>query len=106
MIKKKYLIVILFMILFITIFTRFSFASDPTLAANAAATDNTIYDANPGQADAAEPAEPSTTQNPTVSYTELEDSSDLSITNMINIILAAIGVVLILLGIAILLKIK
>ena len=58
MIKKKYLIVILFMILFITLFTRFSFASDPTLAANAAATDNTIYDANPGQADAAEPAEP------------------------------------------------
>lgn len=38
--------------------------------------------------------------------TEYEDSGELSITNMINIILAVVGVVLILLGIAIIIKLK
>ena len=38
--------------------------------------------------------------------TEYEDPGELSITNMINIILIAVGVVLVLLGIAIIIRLK
>lgn len=42
----------------------------------------------------------------TTTTTDYEDSTELSISNMINIILIVVGVVLILLGIAIIIKLK
>lgn len=42
----------------------------------------------------------------TASTTDYEDSTNLSISNMINIILIVVGIVLILLGIAIIIKLK
>ena len=46
-------------------------------------------------------------QTPAVTTTtDYDDSTELSVSNMINIILIAVGVVLILLGIAIIIKLK
>jgi len=42
----------------------------------------------------------------TTTTTDYEDSTDLSISNIINIILISVGIVLILLGIAIIIKLK
>lgn len=68
--------------------------------------DNTIYTSN----DNVTIAENSTYSDyepvATTTTTDYEDSTELSISNMINIILIVVGVVLILLGIAIIIKLK
>ena len=69
--------------------------------------DNTIYSSGDTTPDVVDtdtgtleiPEEATTTST-------LEDSTDLSISNMINIILIVVGIVLILLGIAIIIKLK
>ena len=45
-------------------------------------------------------------RTPISTTTDYEDSSELTISNMINIILIVVGVVLVLLGIAIIIKLK
>lgn len=65
--------------------------------------DNT---ANPTLPDASAENSVSDYQPITTTTTDYEDSTELSISNMINIILIVVGVVLVLLGIAIIIKLK
>lgn len=101
-------------ILFINIFLlNISFATDVlmdlenTTAYSAQTIDNTTYTLDNTDANTE-----STTYNDyepivtTTTTTDYEDSTELSISNMINIILIVVGVVLILLGIAIIIKLK
>ena len=66
--------------------------------------DNTIYSANLQSTDNTTADVSTDYMQPTTSTVDYEDSSDLSISNMINIILIAVGIVLIFLGIAIIIK--
>lgn len=69
-------------------------------AANTSSVDNTIYSSQNTVTE--QPI-----QEPTITTTSsYDESSDLSITNIIDIILIVVGIVLILLGIAIIIKIK
>lgn len=70
--------------------------------------DNTIYSSNSQIPETSE-SDTTTTdyeQPATTTTSDYDDDSNLSVSNMINIILIAVGVVLILLGIAIIIKIK
>ena len=107
------------LIIFFTIFLfNVSYATDVVmdLDANTAENnksteevDNTIYSSEPNtsESDMSEIETTDTTNLEDIATTSAyEESSDLSITNMINIILIVVGIVLILLGIAIIIKLK
>ena len=70
--------------------------------------DNTTYNSNSAASDenATTNVIPDYEQVATTSTADYEDSTDLSLSNMINIILIVVGVVLVLLGIAIIIKLK
>ena len=102
-------------ILFISIFLlNISYATDILMdlentSINSAQTiDNTTYTPDSDNITSTE----ATTYNDYVSVatttttTDYDDSTELSISNMINIILIVVGVVLVLLGIAIIIKLK
>lgn len=72
-------------------------------AANTTISDNT---ANTALSDASAENTVSDYQSTTATTTDYADSTELSISNMINIILIVVGVVLVLLGIAIIIKLK
>ena len=103
---KKILYVSLILCLFIL---KVAYATDIVMDLNTTnstqTVDNTIYS---GSSDIPE-ENSSVTEYEDVSSTittEYEDPNELSITNMINIILIVVGVVLVLLGIAIIIKLN
>ena len=109
MIRNKILFILL--LLFVILFINFSYATDINLNTTSVATDNTIYTPSSSEVpdtstNSIENTVSTDYQPATVSYTDSQDSNELSLSNMINIVLIAVGVVLILLAIAILIKIK
>lgn len=109
--KILYFLIILFISIFLF---NISYATEDILmdlentASNSAqSTDNTIYTSTPDDANSEDITTDDYTSDATTStIRDYEESTELSITNMINIILIVVGVVLILLGIAIIIKIK
>ena len=118
---KKKLISLIIMILMISIFTiKISYATDVlmdlqstdslnTVPDSTSLIDTTTYTADDSVSTVPQNTSDTTTQEsiPAVTTTtDYDDSAELSVSNMINIILIAVGVVLILLGIAIIIKLK
>lgn len=107
MLKK---LLCLFIILIIsTLFLNTTYAIDVVMNLNNTTNtdtqtiDNTLYSSNTD-------AEDSTIDNyeqvATTTTTDYDESPELSISNIINIVLISVGIVLILLGIAIIIKLK
>ena len=84
--------------------------SNNTVDTTEQSVDNTIYSSDSEVTETTEAQTDTTTtdyeQVATTTTTDYEEDTDLSISNIINIILIAVGLVLILLGIAIIIKIK
>lgn len=115
MFKKLFIFsIILFMSILLM---NISYASDvlmdlnDTNSNNEQTTDNTIYSAT-SDSDQTTATEPIQTESVTdyeqvsSTTTDYDNSGELSVSNMINIILIVVGVVLVLLGIAIIIKLK
>jgi len=94
-----------------TLFLNISYATDVVMdldnsVANSTQTiDNTIYTSNPDE-QYSEDLTSDYEQAATTTTTDYESETELSISNIINIVLISVGVVLILLGIAIIIKLK
>jgi len=95
--KKKTCFIIIVLFILITVLSNFCVATTADLD-----DDDTTYSRSENQED----IDVDDYQPAHVTSDEYDIMSELSLTNMINIVLIAVGVVLILLAIAILIKIK
>lgn len=111
--KKIFLV---FLIMFLVVFYSICFATDSinmdlsnstTLNTSSDLIDTTTIDGSDSVTSPSQDDQIAETSMPTVSTTtDYDNSGELSVTNIINIILIVVGIVIIFLGIAIIIKIK
>jgi len=80
--------------------------NNTSLAPDTNAVDNTTIGYEDSTTDITEDISTPYEESTTITTTDYDDGAELSVSNIINIILISVGVVLILLGIAIILKLK
>ena len=80
--------------------------ANESVASNTEVTDDTTYSSNETTTGQEITDDTYEEYQPTTTTTDYEESSELSISNIINIVLISVGVVLILLRIAVIIKLK